>query len=195
MHSVRWQGRACSRAHLQRGRVRGLAGLAVYIRRAPQSVERVRLQPNPAFQNPSPSSKTLPSRMEAQSARHQPKQPRTTQASSSPGQDDSCLQQPRLDGARSDQLFFFRGHRSVPQDATGRHSPANLEPSHAPFCPPGPSDWRSRLHGSAKWLIGAPCLTQWSPHATQSLPSSDPNEPKGSKMEPNVIAIQAKRYP
>ena len=64
-----------------------------------------------------------------------------------------------------------------------------------PFGPPGPSDWHSRLHGSAKWLIGAPCLTQWSPHATQSLPSSEPNEAKGSKMEPKVIAIQAQRSP
>ena len=42
------------------------------IRRPPQSVERVRLQPNPAFQNPSPSSK----------------------ASAQAAQDDPCLQQP-----------------------------------------------------------------------------------------------------
>ena len=27
-------------------------------------------------------------------------------------QDDPCLQQPRLDGAKSDQLFFYRGHSS-----------------------------------------------------------------------------------
>ncbi len=44
----------------------------VYIRRPPQSVERVRLQPNPAFQNPSPSSK----------------------ASAQAAQDDPGLQQP-----------------------------------------------------------------------------------------------------
>ena len=45
----------------------------IYIRRPPQSVERVRLQPNPAFQNPSPSSK----------------------ASAQAAQDDPGLQQPR----------------------------------------------------------------------------------------------------
>ena len=44
----------------------------MYIRRPPQSVERVRLQPTPAFQNPSPSSK----------------------ASAQAAQDDPCLQQP-----------------------------------------------------------------------------------------------------
>ena len=44
----------------------------MYIPRPPQSVERVRLQPNPAFQNPSPSSK----------------------ASAQAAQDDPCLQQP-----------------------------------------------------------------------------------------------------
>ena len=79
-----------------------------------------------------------------------------------------------------------------PQDATGDFSMRTLSP--LPH-PPWPSNWRSRLHGSAKWLIGAPCLTQWNPHATQSLPSSEPNEAKGSKMEPKVIAIQAQRSP
>ena len=72
----------------------------------------MRLQPNPAFQNPSPSSKAS-----AQAAQDDP-------ASSSPAQDDSCLQQPRLDGARSDQLFFFRGHSSAPQGISGRQAPS-----------------------------------------------------------------------
>ena len=79
-----------------------------------------------------------------------------------------------------------------PQDATGDFSMRTLSP--LPH-PPWPSNWRSRLHGSAKWLIGAPCLTHWSPHATQSLPSSDPNEPKDSKMEPKVIAHPSQEVP
>ena len=87
--------------------------------------------------------------------------------------------------------------------ATARRNPGpqgfsarqTLCPPMLPLGPPGPSNWRSRLHGSAKWLIGAPCLTHWSPHATQSLPSSDPNEPKGSKMEPKVIAHPSQEVP
>ena len=57
-----------------------------------------------AFQHPSPSSKAA-----AQAA-----------------QDDPCLQQPRLDGAKSDQLFFYRGHSSFKSGATGCHSPPDL---------------------------------------------------------------------
>ena len=61
---------------------------------------------NHAFQNPSPSIKA------------------TAQAA----QDDPCLQQPKLDGAKSDQLFCcFRGHRSVPQAATS--GPSSSPPS------------------------------------------------------------------
>ena len=93
----------------------------------------------------------------------------------------------------------FRGHSSSQSGAIpgpqGFSRRGARGPPMLPFGPRGPSDWRSRLHGSAKWLIGAPCLTQWSPHATQSLPSSEPNEAKGSKMEPKVIAIQAQRSP
>ena len=123
---------------------------------------------------------------------------------SSPGRPRPPAAQARMTQACSSQGWMvqdlinyssYRGHSSLPQDATGLFSMRSSSPPHAPFCPPGPSDWRSRLHGSAKWLIGAPCLTQWSPHATQSLPSSEPNEAKGSKMEPKVIAIQAQRSP
>ena len=46
------------------------------IRRPLQSVERVRLQP---------SKSTMPFKIQAQAARHQPKQPRMTHACSSPG--------------------------------------------------------------------------------------------------------------
>ena len=93
----------------------------MYICRAPESVERVRLQPPKA---------TLPFRVPAQAARHQPKQPRTTHASSSPAQDDSCLQQPRMDDAKSDQLFFYRGHSSFKSRATGRPT---LSPNLTPW--------------------------------------------------------------
>ena len=99
----------------------------IYIRRPPQSVERVRLQP---------SKSTMPFKMQAQAARHQPKQPRMTHASCSPSQEDSCLQQPRLDGAKSDQLFFYRGHSSAQQGSTGLFRPANPRAPHAPFWSP-----------------------------------------------------------
>ena len=39
--------------------------------------------------------------------------------------------------------------------------------------------------------LSSPVEPKWH----QSLPSSDPSEPKASKIEPKVIAIQAKRYP
>ena len=48
----------------------------IYIRRPPQSVERLRLQP---------SKSTMPFNIQAQAARQQPKQPRMTHACSSPG--------------------------------------------------------------------------------------------------------------
>ena len=83
------------------------------IRRPLQSVERVRLQP---------SKSTMPFNIQAPAARHQPKQPWMTHASSSPAQDDSCLQQPRLDGAKSDQLFFYRGHSCVQQGISRRQT-------------------------------------------------------------------------
>ena len=54
-----------------------------------------------AFQNPSPSSK----------------------AAAKAAQDDPCLQQPRLDGAKSDQLFFYGGHSSAQSDEIRRHRP------------------------------------------------------------------------
>ena len=83
-----------------------------------QSVERVRLQG---------SKPTMPFKIQAQAARHQPKQPRITHASISPAQDDSCLQQPRLDGAASGQLIFFRGHSSAQSGAgLGAAAPAPL---------------------------------------------------------------------
>ena len=115
-------------------------------------------------------------------------QPRMTHACSSPGWMVQNLINYSSIGATAPP-------RRTPQGSTGLFSMRTLSPPMLPFGPPGPSNWRSRLHGNAKWLIGAPCLTQWNPHATQSLPSSDPNEPKGSKMEPKVIAIQAKRSP
>ena len=70
------------------------------IRRPLQSVERVRLQP---------SKSTMLFNIQAQAARQQ-------QAA----QDDPCLQQPRLDGAKSDQLFFIGATarcKQVPQAA------------------------------------------------------------------------------
>ena len=120
---------------------------------------------------------------------------------SSPGRPRPPAAQARMTHACSSQgwmvqdpinIFFFRGHSSLPQGFSARQT---LCPPMLPLGPPGPSNWRSRLHGSAKWLIGAPCLTHWSPHATQSLPSSDPNEPKGSKMEPKVIAHPSQEVP
>ena len=155
----------------------------IYTRRPLQSVERVRLQP---------SKSPMLFNIQAQAARQQPKQPRMTHACSSPG----WMVQDLIN------YFSYRDHSSLQSRATGVHRGPQAfsgrqtsSPHMLPFGPPGPSDWRSRLHGSAKWLIGAPCLTQWNPHATQSLPSSDPNEAKGSKMEPKVIAIQAQRSP
>ena len=98
----------------------------IYIRRPLQSVPRVRLQP---------SKSTMPFNIQALAARQQPKQPWMTHASSSPAQDDSCLQQPRLDGAKSDQLFFYRGHSSVQQGSTGRHRAFQAGKPRAPTCP------------------------------------------------------------
>ena len=59
-----------------------------------------------AFQNPSPSSK----------------------ASAQAAQDDPCLQQPRLDGAKSDQLFFI--------GATARPNPAQTGATGRPTLSP-----------------------------------------------------------
>ena len=50
--------------------------IRIYMRRPPQSVKRVRLQP---------SKSTMLFNIQAQAARHQPKQPRMTHACSSPG--------------------------------------------------------------------------------------------------------------
>ena len=57
-----------------------------------------------------------------------------THASSSPAQDDSCLQQPRLDCAKSDQLFFYGGHSWPQQGSTGRHRPFQHGKPRAPTC-------------------------------------------------------------
>ena len=108
-------------------------GVFIYIliRRPLQSVERVRRKT---------SKSSVPFKTLSQTARpSNPKQPVI-----SPGRDDSCLQQPRLDGAKSDQLFFYRGHSSLQTrfnpDATRLFRPANPRAPHAPFCPPGPSN-------------------------------------------------------
>ena len=61
-------------------------------------------------------------------------QPKMTHASSSPAQDDSCLQQPRLDGAKSDQLFFYRGHSWPQQGSTGVHRGLQAGKPRAPTC-------------------------------------------------------------
>ena len=125
-----------------------------------------------------PSKSTMPFSIQAQAARHQPKQPRN----------DPCLQQPRLDGAKSDQLFFYGGHSSFKSRATGH-----------PSSGPHPSPWALKLMlppGQECQIAHLSTLSNpVDPHATQSIPSSDPNEPKGSTMEPKVIAIQATRYP
>ena len=96
----------------------------MYIRRPPQSVERVRLQPNPVFQTPSPSSKA--SAQAAQEAA----QPRMTHACSSPG----WMVQDLIN------YSSYRGHSSLQSRATGLFSAANPRAPHAPFCPPGPSN-------------------------------------------------------
>ena len=130
----------------------------------------------------------MPFNIQVQAARQQPKQARTTHASSSPAQDDPCLQQPRLDGAKSDQLFFYRGHSSPQQGFTGVHRAFQAGKPRGPPCSfltqnHNKNDAETQGHeGRSKG-------------PTQSPPSSAPNKPKGSKMEPKDIAIQAKRYP
>ena len=83
--------------------------------RPPQIVDRVRTtatQINHAFQSPRPSCK----------------------ATAPASQDDPYLQQPRLDGAQSDQLVFFRGHRSL-----------QMRCSPIPEPEPPPSPWALKL--------------------------------------------------
>ena len=81
-----------------------------------RACETTAIKINHAFQHPSPSSKAA-----AQAA-----------------QDDPCLQQPRLDGAKSDQLFFYRGHSSA--QTRCNPGPQGARPR-APCPPPGPSNW------------------------------------------------------
>ena len=82
--------------------------------RLPQIVDRVRTtatQINHAFQNPRPSCK----------------------ATAPASQDNPYLQQPRLDGAKSDQLVFFRATDRCKCVAARYQSPS-------PLPPPGPSN-------------------------------------------------------
>ena len=142
--------------------------LYIYIRRPLPELERASLQ----LQSPMPSN---------------PASPKPSNPDTPPGIQAS--RHPSIPDCRNPLFDHLKGVTAGPSRG---FQPADL----LPLPPsPWPSNWCSRLHGSAKWLIGAPCLTQWNPHATQSLPSSEPNEAKGSKMEPKVIAIQAQRSP
>ena len=85
----------------------------MYIRRPLQSVEGVRLQP---------SKSTTLFKIQAQAARQQPKQPKMTHASSSPG----WMVQNLINS-------FSRGHRSVPQGTTGCHRAPEPEPRLPPW--------------------------------------------------------------
>ena len=106
---VDFDGCSFTRSTLWRGR-RIYIYICIYIYIYPptsserRACETTAVKLIPAFQNTSPSNKA------------------TAQAA----QDDPCLQQPRLDAAQSDQLFFFRSHSSIKSRATARPSLRSL---------------------------------------------------------------------
>ena len=128
------------------------------MRRPPQIVDRVRTtatQINHAFQSPRPSCK----------------------ATAPASQDNPYLQQPRLDGAKSDQLVFFRGHRSLQM----RCSPKTR--ARAPSLPLGPQiDVPARTGWQVAHLstLSNPLGPGWFGASTQVSPRPPKCSPRSS---------------
>ena len=131
----------------------------VYIRRPPQSVECVRLQP---------SKSTMRFNFQAQAARQQPKQPRMTHACNSPGwMVQNLINYSSIGATASRKPGSIPGHR-----------PSDLE---LPALPLGPQIDAPASTGVPNSSFGAPWLLQWSPSGTRAL-QQIPEVVKASKM-------------